>query len=66
MTKNYKKIISKINKKFIKRLEVINKIKEDQEITKHMVKRMMTTDPRQRLIDEVAEQYREEVREKDK
>ena len=66
MTKtDYQKVISKLNKKLEKKLELINKMKEAQEKARKTVKQMMTTDPRQRMIDEIAQKYRDEIREED-
>lgn len=66
MTKtDYKKIISNLNKKLMEKLELIKKKKEEQELAKDTVKNIMTVDPRQRLINDIAKQYREEIKEKD-
>ena len=66
MTKtDYQKVISKLNKKLEKKLELINKMKEAQEKARKTVKQMMATDPRQRIIDEIAQKYRDEIREED-
>lgn len=67
MTKtDYKRLIGKLNKKLAEKLELIKKKQEAQESARETVKKMMTTDPRKRLIDETAEEYRKQVRDNDK
>ena len=67
MTKtDYKKIIGKLNKKLAEKLELIKKKRDAQESAKDEVKKMMTVDPRKRLIEETADKFREEVRKNDK
>jgi len=67
MTKtDYKRIINKLNKKLTEKLELIRKKRDAQEAAKKDIRKMMEADPRKRLIESSAEEYRKEVRENDK